>query len=411
MEEHLKFVIVGHVDHGKSTLIGRLFYDTDSLPDEKLDEVRKICEELGRDLEFGFIMDHLEEERTQGVTIDTAQTFFKTSRRHYVIIDAPGHKQFIKNMITGASQAEAAILIVDANEGVKEQTKRHAYILGMLGLDQVIVVINKMDLVDYSQEKFNEVKKDVLAFLSTIGISPTYIIPISAREGDNVAKKSEKMSWEDGLTVLEGLDTFKTKEPAVEKPLRFPIQDVYKIKDKRILVGRLEAGKIQKNGEIIFLPEEIKTKVQSIEILWKDKNEVEAGESVGITLSDPLFIERGAVACPADNKPAITSKIRANVFWMSKKSFKSGESLLLRLATQEVPVDINVEKKIDSSTLETISESPNQVKETEVAQMLISAKKPLVVENFNDIQELGRFVLVRDLDVVAGGIITHTENL
>ncbi len=410
MEEHLKFVIVGHVDHGKSTLIGRLFYDTDSLPNEKLDEVRRICEELGRELEFGFIMDHLEEERTQGVTIDTAQTFFKTSKRHYVIIDAPGHKEFIKNMITGASQAEAAILIVDANEGVKEQTKRHAYILGMLGLDHVIVVINKMDLVDYSQERFNGVKDDVVAFLSSLEIAPTYIIPISAKEGDNVAKKSEKMPWYDGPTVLDGLDTFKTKEPAVAKPLRFPVQDVYKVKDKRVLVGRLEAGKIQKDEEIIFLPEESKTAVQSIEILWKDKAEAEAGESIGITLTDPLFIERGAVACSADNRPAITSKIRANVFWMSKQPFKKGENLLLRLATQEVPVDINVEKKIDSSTLKIILENPDLVKETEVAQMMISTKKPLVVENFNDIQELGRFVLVRSLDVVAGGIITHTES-
>lgn len=411
MEEHLKFVIVGHVDHGKSTLIGRLFYDTDSLPDEKLEEVKRICDELGREIEFGFIMDHLEEERTQGVTIDTAQTFFKTAKRHYVIIDAPGHKEFIKNMITGASQAEAAILIVDANEGVKEQTKRHAYILSMLGLDQVIVVINKMDLVEYAQERFEEVKRDVMAFLSSIEISPTYIIPISAKEGNNVAKKSDKMSWYDGLTVLDSLDTFHTKEPAMEKPLRFPIQDVYKVKDKRILVGRLEAGKIQKDIDVVFLPEDARTRIKSIEILWKEKTEAEAGESIGVTLGDPLFIERGAVACPMDNQPATTSKIRANVFWMSKLPFKSGENLLLRLATQEVPVDIDVEKKIDSSTLETISDNPDQVKETEVAQMLITAKTPLVVENFNDIQELGRFVLVRDLDVVAGGIITHTENL
>ncbi len=411
MEEHLKFVIVGHVDHGKSTLIGRLFYDTDSLPVEKLEEVKRICKELGRELEFGFIMDHLEEERTQGITIDTAQTFFKTSKRHYVIIDAPGHKEFIKNMITGASQAEAAFLIVDAHEGVKEQTKRHAYILGMLGLDQVIVVINKMDLVDYSQKRFEEVKKDVLAFLSSIEITPTYIIPISAKEGDNVAKKSDKMSWYDGLTVLDGLDTFNTKALAVEKPLRFPIQDVYKVKDKRVLVGRLEAGKIRKEAEVVFLPEDARSKIKSIEILWKDKTEAEAGESIGVTLDDPLFIERGAVACPVDNRPSTTSKIRANVFWMSKLPFKSGEDLLLRLATQEVPVKINVERKIDSSTLETISDSPDMVKETEVAQMLITTKTPLVVENFNDIQELGRFVLVRDLDVVAGGIITHTEDV
>ena len=168
MKENLKFVIVGHVDHGKSTLIGRLFYDTDSLPDDKVEEIRKTCEALGRDIEFGFIMDHLEEERMQGVTIDTAQTFFNTEKRHYTIIDAPGHREFIKNMITGASQAEAAILIIDAEEGVREQTKRHAYILSMLGLDQVIVVINKMDLVDFSQESLEAVKIKVQEWLNFI---------------------------------------------------------------------------------------------------------------------------------------------------------------------------------------------------------------------------------------------------
>ncbi|MEW5806091.1 MAG: GTP-binding protein [Acidobacteriota bacterium] len=411
MEEHLKFVIVGHVDHGKSTLIGRLFYDTGCLPKEKIEEVRKICEELGRDMEFGFVMDHLEEERSQGITIDTAQTFFKTPKRRYVIIDAPGHKEFIKNMITGASQAEAAILIVDANEGVREQTKRHAYILSMLGLEQVIVVINKMDLVGYAEGRFNEVKKDLLVFLSSIGISPTYIIPISARDGDNVALKSGRMSWYQGPTVLEALDTFKVKEAAVEKPLRFPIQDVYKVRDKRILVGRIEAGKIRKGDEIVFLPQETKTKVNSIEMLWKDRTEAEAGESIGITLCDQLFIERGAVSCSMDNRPVITNRIRANVFWMSKRPFIVGENLHFRVATQEVPITIEVEKKIDSSTLETISDNPDSVMETEVAQMLISSKDPIVVENFNNIQELGRFVLVRDLDVVAGGIITHTDNV
>ena len=411
MEEHLKFVIVGHVDHGKSTLIGRLFYDTDSLPQEKIEEVRRTCEELGREMEFGFIMDHLEEERTQGVTIDTAQTFFKTPKRRYVIIDAPGHKQFIKNMVTGASQAEAAILIVDANEGVQEQTKRHAYILGMLGLEQVIVVLNKMDLVGHSRERFDSVKKDVVSFLASIGITPTYVIPISAKEGDNVAKKSENMPWYDGLTVLEGLDTFTTKESAAAKPLRFPVQDVYKVKDKRILVGRIEAGRLKENEEIVFLPQDERTTIKSVEMLWKDAKKAEAGESIGITLSDPLFVERGAVGCPMDKKPVITSRIRANVFWMSRRPFKAGEKLLLRLATQESPVDITVEKKIDSSTLETIAGSSDEVKETEVAQMLLDTREPIVVEDFNDIQELGRFVLVRDLDVVAGGIITHTENV
>jgi len=409
MQEHLKFVIVGHVDHGKSTLIGRLFYDTDSLPEEKIQEVRKTCEALGREMEFGFIMDQLEEERSQGITIDTAQTFFKTGKRHYVIIDAPGHKEFVRNMITGASQAEAALLIVDAKEGVREQTKRHAYILGMLGLEQVIALINKMDLVGYSQERFDEVTRDLKAFLGSLGISPTFTIPISARDGDNIARPCEHTPWYDGPTVLDALDTFTPRESALTRPLRFPIQDVYKVRDKRILVGRVEAGRIRQGDVVLFLPSGTRTKVTSVEMLWQDRTEADAGESIGITLADPLFVERGAVACPTDSKPVITSKIRANVFWMSKRPFTAKDNLLLRVATQEVLIQVAIEKKIDSSSLEPIPESPDQVWETEVAQMLIRAKAPIVVENFNDIQELGRFVLVRDLDVVAGGIITHTE--
>lgn len=408
MQDHLKFVIVGHVDHGKSTLIGRLLYDTDSLPEEKIEEVRRACAALGRDMEFGFIIDHLEEERSQGITIDTAQTFFNTGRRRYVIIDAPGHKEFVKNMITGASQAEAAILIVDVAEGVREHTKRHAYILGMLGLDQVIAVVNKMDLVGYSQVRFEEVTRELLAFLSSIGISPNHTIPISARDGDNVALQSNQMPWYDGPTVLQALDGFSVKEPAVNRPLRFPLQDVYKVRDKRIFVGRVEAGTIRQGNEVVFLPQGSKTKVSSIEMLWKDRTEAEAGESIGITLADQLFLERGAVACPVGDRPVITSAIRANVFWMSKRPFRAGEKLTLRVATQEVPADVTIEKKIDSSTLEPIAENPDWIMETEVAQVSIDTRQPIVVENFNDIQELGRFVLVRDFDVVAGGIITHT---
>ena len=412
MKENLKFVIVGHVDHGKSTLIGRLFYDTDSLPDDKVEEIRKTCEALGRDIEFGFIMDHLEEERMQGVTIDTAQTFFNTEKRHYTIIDAPGHREFIKNMITGASQAEAAILIIDAEEGVREQTKRHAYILSMLGLDQVIVVINKMDLVDYKEERFEEVKDEAVKFLASINITPTYIMPISAKEGDYVAKKSDKMDWYSGMTVLEALDTFNLKESPVNKPLRFPIQDVYKVKEKRILVGRIEAGTIKKGQNIMFLPQDSETTVSSIEVLWDDPEAAEAGESIGITLDEQLFLERGAVACTKDNMPKVVDRIRANVFWMSKIPFNVSEKIILRIATQEVECVIeSIEKKIDSSTLEVLEENANELSEREVGQMIIKTDEPIVVENFNDVQELGRFVLVKGMDVTAGGIITDTENL
>src|SRR3989344_6036232 len=210
-KENMKIVLVGHVDHGKSTLIGRLLYDTESLPEGKIEEIKAVCESLGKKFEVGYILDSLEEERDQNVTIDTTQIFFKTNKRNYTIIDAPGHVEFIKNMITGASQAEAATLIVDAEEGVQEPTRRHAYILNMLGLKQIIVVINKMDLIKYEEKEFNNVKDKLTEFLSNINVKPSIIIPISAKEGDNITKKSENMQWYKEKTVLESLDTFKNK--------------------------------------------------------------------------------------------------------------------------------------------------------------------------------------------------------
>ncbi len=407
MQDQLRFVIVGHVDHGKSTLIGRLLYDTDSLPEEKIEEVRRTCESLGREMEFGFVMDHLEEERSQGITIDTAQTFFNTGKRRYVIIDAPGHKEFIKNMITGASQADAALLIVDAVDGIKEQTRRHAYLLKMLRIDQVILVVNKMDLAGYDEARFNEVKQELMRFLSALGLSPTYAIPISARAGENVATSSDRMTWYEGPPVLDALDFFVPGDPATNLPLRFPVQDIYKVKDKRILVGRVAAGRIRQGDGITFLPQGKRSAVGSIEMLWSDKTEAEAGESIGITLAEPLFIERGAVACSTLDLPAVTSVFRATLFWMSGEPFHSGEILELRLATQAVPAELKVESKIDSSTLDAILDNPEAVLETEVALASITTRKPVVVETFARMQGLGRFVLVRGMDVVAGGIVTR----
>ena len=219
MKKKLKFVIVGHIDHGKSTLIGRLLYDTNSLPDGAMEEIRKAGEMLGRKVEFAHIMDHLAEEREKGITIDTAQTFFKNNSKEYVIIDAPGHKEFLKNMITGASQAEAAILMLDVNEGIMEQTKRHAYLLNMLGIKQIIVAMNKMDLVDYSQERFDSVKNEFLIFLKSINVNPGYIIPVSAFNGENIARKSANMNFYNGPTILEALDSFEIKQEKSQKEL------------------------------------------------------------------------------------------------------------------------------------------------------------------------------------------------
>ncbi len=404
-EEYLRLVIVGHVDHGKSTLIGRLLYDTGSLPEGKIEEIKSICNALGKELEFGYVMDNLEEERDQSVTIDTAQIFFKTDKRHYVIIDAPGHVEFVKNMVTGASQAEAAVLIVDAEEGVQEQTRRHAYILGMLGLKQVAVVVNKMDLVGYSEERFDEVSKDLRQFLGKIGIDPTYVIPISAREGDFVAGKTGSMPWHDGPTVLEALDSFKPREPRMSKPLRFSAQDVYK-RDKRIIVGRVESGTLRKGEEVLVLPSGEKTSVRSIEEWLKDDvREAVAGKATGLTTEDKLFIDRGDVLCDPKKPPTVTDRFEAQLFWMDKAPLKKGERIILKCSTQKAVCEVEEFKRVlDSSTLREL-EGKEELGNREVADAVIKTDKPIVIEDFNKTEELGRFVLER-LNTCAGGIIT-----
>ncbi|UCE98996.1 MAG: 50S ribosome-binding GTPase [Planctomycetota bacterium] len=403
----LSFVIVGHVDHGKSTLIGRLLYDTDSLAPDKIEEIKKASAEAGRDTEFAFLLDHLEEERKQGITIDTTQVFFKTDNRRYVIIDAPGHVEFVKNMITGASQAEAAVLIIDVVEGVKEQTKRHSYMLSMLGLEQVVVVLNKMDLVDFSQERFDAVRKDAGAWLKSINIEPIFYIPISAIRGDNIATKSDSLGWYTGPTFLESMDTLQNRQPPEDKSLLFPIQDVYKIEDKRINAGRVESGVIEKGLEIKVLPTGETTKVNSIERFLEDSDRAVASECIGMTTSDSVFLERGNVMCLPSDEPTVTDRIAANIFWMTKQELVKDQKLSIRCATQETSCKVeSINKRINSSTLEVIEENAEVLKNLEVAEVIIKTKKALVIKDFNDVQELGRFVLVRDGNICAGGIIS-----
>ena len=407
---NLKFVIVGHVDHGKSTLIGKLLYDTNSLPADKIEEIKKISAEVGRKTEFAYLLDHLEEERKQGVTIDTTQVFFKTNKREYVIIDAPGHIEFVKNMVTGASQAEAAVLIVDVKEGVREQTKRHAYILSLLGIDQAIVVLNKMDLVDYSQQHFDRVREDVETFLDAIEIKPFYCIPISAIFGDNITIPSDKLSWYNGPTFLESLDSLKNLQPSEDKELLLPVQDIYKIDDKRITVGRVEAGKLQIHQVIKILPSGQTTKVKSIEKFPSQVDAAVAGESIGITTEEPVFLNRGDIICQPDGEANLTDTFDATIIWLSKNDFKRNEKITIRCATQETTAKVGkISKRIDSSTLDIIEQDGETLKNLEVGQVTIKTKNPIVVKSFNDVKELGRFVFVKDATICAGGIISYEK--
>jgi len=406
--ESLKFVIVGHVDHGKSTLIGRLLFDTKSLPDDKIEEIKKISKKLNKETEFAFLLDHLQEEREQGITIDTTQTFFKdkAKNKEYVIIDAPGHVEFIKNMITGASQADAGILIIDVTEGIKEQTKRHANILSMLGIKQVIVALNKMDLADYKEEIFRQVKRKAEEFLGSLDIKPKYYIPVSALKGENIVNKSEKMRWYEGPTILEALDAFETNDLSKKEILLFPVQDIYEINGKTIYVGRIESGKIRVGQKLKVLPSGEITEVKTIEKFNEIVKESQAGENIGITLANSLSIERGNVFCESGKEPILTNEILANIFWMEEKELTEGNTLFFKCATQEVPAEIKeIKKRIDSSTLRLLSADARKLKNLEIGEVIIETRNPVVITKFNQIPELGRFVLMLNKEICAGGII------
>ncbi|MCK4997919.1 MAG: hypothetical protein KAS23_00240, partial [Anaerohalosphaera sp.] len=321
-----------------------------------------------------------------------------------------GHVEFVKNMITGASQAEAAILIVDADQGVREQTQRHSYMLSLLGVKQVIAVINKMDLVEYSEQKYIEVKDHLRTFLSSVNIEPALYIPISAIKGDNISKSSEHMGWYDGPCFLGSLDSLRKKPSAEQKSLVFPIQDVYKVGDKRINAGRVEAGTIKNGMDIKILPSGEKTQVKTIEKFLSSPEVAAASESIGMTTADPVFLDRGNIVCTTTDEPVLTDKVQANIFWMSKHPFNAGMKLTFRCATQETGCKIeNIIRRINSSNLETIDGDNNIIENLEVARIEIRTKKPVAIKDFNDVQELGRFVLVNDGNICAGGIITLLE--
>jgi len=399
-KEYLKFVIVGHVDHGKSSLIGRLLFDTKSIPQDKIDEVKTVCEALGKDFEFSYLLDYLTEEREKNITIETTQTFFKTKKRDYVIIDARGHKEFLKNMISGSSLAEAPILIVDANEGIKEQTKRHAYLLNLLNLKQIIVVINKMDLVDYKEERFKEVEQNLINHLNKLDLKPNYIIPISARNGDNIATKGDNLNWFNGPSVLDALDSFNNQFQKENLPLRLPIQDVY----EDIVVGRIESGQIEKNQEIIILPANTVNTVKAIKKWKTELNLASQGHSIGLNLDNNQG-KRGQIICAKDDLPQVVTKFKATLFWMSNIEASENDKFSLKIVTQEQEVVIKkIHTLMDSSSLELID--GKTIKETYIANVEFESNKPLVIDDYTCIPEMGRFVLTSNENVVAGGIIT-----
>ena len=405
----LKIVIVGHVDHGKSTFVGRLLHDTGSLPEGKVEQLQKIAERRGMPFEWANLMDALQAERDQNITIDTAQIWFRTKKRQYVIIDAPGHKEFLKNMITGAASAEAALLLIDAQEGIQENSRRHGYLLHFLGITQIAVLVNKMDLVGFSQERFQAIETEYRAFLKSLGVEARIFVPMSARDGDNIAVPSPKMPWWTGSTVLNVLDNFRTSEPPSHLPLRFAVQDVYRFDERRILAGRVESGTLKVGDRLQFCPANKVSTVKTIERWSAPASEnASASESIGITLSEQIFVERGAVGARENALPYVLNRFKARIFWMGRAPFQKGKLYKLKLLAQEVDCEIDtIEKVLDASTLDTIHRDGDKahVARFEIAELYLRTKRPVAFDAHSEIITTGRFVISDGFDVVGGGIV------
>lgn len=412
-KEDMNIVIVGHVDHGKSTLMGRLLADTGSLPEGKLEQVKETCRRNSKPFEYAFLLDALKDEQSQGITIDTARCFFKTEKRDYIILDAPGHIEFLKNMITGASRAQAALLMIDAKEGVQENSRRHAYMLSMLGIQQIAVVINKMDLVDYSQEAYEKVKNEYLEFLKQINITPKFVLPVSSFQGDNIVKQSDKMPWYDGMCILEVLDAFECEEEHDKQPFRMPVQDVYKFTrngdDRRIVAGTIETGTIRPGQEVIFYPSGKKSHINKIESFNTDPiQEGKPGMAIGFTMKEQIYITRGEMmAIAGEPQPKTASRISANIFWLGKKDFVPGRLYFLKIGGEKVRVEVEeVKGVIDSSNLSS-TDTKQAVEKHEVAEVILKTDKPIAFDTVKESAGTSRFVIVDNYEIAGGGIITE----
>ncbi len=407
----LNLVIGGHVDHGKSTIIGRLLADTGSLPEGKLEAVRASCERNSKPFEYAFLLDALKDEQAQGITIDAARVFFKTALRPYIIIDAPGHIEFLRNLVTGAARAEAALLVIDAKEGVQENSRRHGYMMEMLGVRQLVVLVNKMDLVGYDRAVYEQVEREYREFLSRIGVSAQGFIPVSGREGDNIARRSGAMAWYGGPTVLEALDRFRAEMPETDKPFRMPVQDVYKFTrqgdERRIVAGTVDTGRVAVGDEVVFYPSGKKSRVATIEAFNRPpRTETSAGEAAGFTLAEQLYVARGELAAVAgEARPQVTTRLRASVFWLGRQPLVRHKDYILKLGSARVPVRVEeIHRVLDASTLK-VDEKKGRVDRHEVAECTLKTSRAIACDLASDLATTSRFVVVDDYEIRGGGIV------
>jgi phosphoadenylyl-sulfate reductase (thioredoxin) len=409
----VRIVIVGHVDHGKSTLIGRLLHEAGALPDGKLDALKAMSARRGMRFEWSFLLDALQAERDQGITIDTSQIRLRTPARDIVLIDAPGHAEFLRNMITGAAQADAAVLIVDATEGVRDQTRRHGYLLHLLGVRQVVVVINKMDRVGFDAVRFDEIRTEITAHLAGLGLTPAAVIPISARNGDGVARHTPATAWYRGPTVLVALDGFSPAPKPHDLALRLPVQAIYKFDDRRIIAGRVESGRVRVGDDVIILPAGKRARIRSIEA-WPAPDAVQAprvataGQSIGITLDREIFVERGDIVCAADAPSAAAKRLRARVFWLHPRPLAVGGQITVRIGTAAAEgVVTAIEDAVDPGLL--ASDGAEVIGESHVGEIEIELSQPLATDPYTVDSNTGRVVLELERRIAGGGLVLSVQ--
>jgi elongation factor 1-alpha len=412
---HINLVFIGHVDHGKSTTIGRLLWETENLPEEEMRKLEEAAEEAGKEtFGFAFAMDSLEEERERGVTIDLAHQEFDSDNYYFTIIDAPGHRDFIKNMITGASQADAAVLVVAADDGIQPQTKEHAYLAKTLGIDQLTVAVNKMDLEDYEEDAFNDIKDEVSELIKGVGFNPDDItfVPVSSFDGEGVASKSDKMDWYDGPSLLDALDNFDEPEKASDLPTRIPVQDVYKISGiGAVTVGRVETGGIAQGDNVVFQPaserlnKNIGGEVKTIEMHHEEVESAEPGDNIGwntrgVGQDD---VKKGDVAGPSDNPPTVVDSFEAQVIVLNHPNVISeGYTPVFHVNTAQVSCTFtDIKSTMNPKTGETIEEDPDYIKQGQAAIVEITPQQPLVIEENDDIPQMARFA-IRDMGQTVG---------
>ena len=402
----LRVVAVGHVDHGKSTLIGRLLHETGNLPDGKVAELRAACDRRGVAFEWSFVLDALQSERDQAVTIDTTRIWLRTAQREIVLIDAPGHKQFLRNMVTGASDADAALLLVDAYEGVSEQTRRHALLLELIGVPRAVVAINKMDLVGYDARRYAEIRADTERLLERAGVTATAFVPTSAWEGENVVSAgAASMPFYRGPSVLEALLALPARARTNGAALRIAVQGVLRRDLQRIIVGRIESGELGVGTEIVISPARRSARIASL-VVWPpgEKVTAHAGESVGFTLDGPFFVDRGDVISDAQHVPPIGHSFRARLLWLGSRPLQVGDTYGLRFGTRTAKVEVaDVERVIDIESLE--GDGRREAQANDVAEVVFTGAQSLPLDAVADHPGLARFILLDGLDIVAGGTI------